>query len=161
DETADFADFGLRHFCERFTVAAHREKQNYKILHAAAEDGAGNDPQRSWQVAKLRCEHRTYERAWSRDRREMVSEDNPLVGRDKVASVVEAFGWSGAKWINYKKFCGDESAVKAISDSIGRDGGDHQPHGIDLLAAMQCDGGESESAEQADENPDKNTDGLG
>src|ERR1035437_7180513 len=37
--------FFLHHFAERFAIAPHGAKQDYKILHRAAEDAANQNPQ--------------------------------------------------------------------------------------------------------------------
>ena len=50
------AHFLARHLSQRFAVAPHGAKQNHEVLHAAAEHRAGNQPQRSRQVAELRRE---------------------------------------------------------------------------------------------------------
>ena len=67
---------------------------------------------------------------------EMVSEDDPLVRGHEIAAVIETFRRSSAQGIEREHFSGNKTAVEAISDGIGRDRGDDQPQGVDLLAAM-------------------------
>ena len=62
-----------------------------------------------------------------------------LVGT-KSSPIVHPLGGSGAKRIERQNFYGDELAVEPVAHGdIDATSGHHQPHGIDLLAAMQCD----------------------
>ncbi len=85
----------------------------------------------------------------------MVSEDDPLVGGKEVAAVFETLGGRSAQGIERQHFGGNKTAVEAISDGVGGDGGDDQPQGVDLFAAMQGDGGQRQRSEQADGDPEK------
>ncbi len=144
------------HLRERFAVPAHGEEQDDKILHATTQHGAGDDPERAGQVSELCGEHGTDERSGAGDGGEMVSEDDPLVGGNEVAAVIETLRRSSAQGIKRQHFGGNETAVKAISDGVGGNGGDDQPQGVDLLTAMQCDGGQRQRSQQADGNPENN-----
>jgi hypothetical protein len=86
----------------------------------------------------------------------VVSEDHPLVGRNEIAAVVETLRRSSAQRIERQHFGRNEAAVEAVSDGVGRNGGNDEPEGVDLLAAMQSDCGQRQRSEQADGNPGKN-----
>ena len=86
----------------------------------------------------------------------MVPKDDPFVGRKKVTAIVETFRWSGAQRIEGQHFGGNKTAVKAIADGVAGNGGDDQPQGVDLFAAMQCDSRQCQRSQQADGSPEKN-----
>ena len=157
DKAADAADFRFRHLGERFAVAAHREEQDDEVLHTATQNSAGNNPERARQISKLCGEHGTDQRSGTGDGSEVVSEDDPLVGRNEVAAVIETLRRRSAQRIERQQFGRDKTAVEAVSDGVGGDGGYDQPQGVDLLAAMQRDRGESKGSEQADGDPEKVT----
>jgi len=96
-ETANAADFRFCHRGERLAVAADGKEQDDEILHATAQDCAGDDPERAGQVAELGSEDWTYERSGAGDGGEVVPEDHPLVGGNEVAAVFETLGGSGAQ----------------------------------------------------------------
>ncbi len=87
----------------------------------------------------------------------MVSEDDPFVGRDEIATVVQAFSGSGPLGIEGQDFSSDEFAVEAISQRVGAECRNHQPHGVDLLAAVQRDSGQCKGAENSNGKPDQNS----
>src|SRR5438067_9698790 len=86
----------------------------------------------------------------------MVSENHPFVGGNKVAAVFQTLGRSGALRIKSKNLGGDELAVKAIANRIAANCSCDQPKRIDLLTAMQSDGGQRKRTEDRNSNP-KNT----
>ena len=75
----------------------------------------------------------------------VVSEHHPFIGRDKIAPVFHPFGRRGTQGVECQDFGGDKFAVKAIAHGISADRRDHQPHGVDLLAAMQGNGCQSQT----------------
>src|SRR5207245_1393021 len=81
---------------ERFSVPAHRREQDDEILYGATQHRADDDPQRPRQVAELRGQRRTYQRAGSGDRGEVMAEDDPLVGGLEIVAVAQPLGWRGA-----------------------------------------------------------------
>ena len=80
DETAAFADFFARHLANRFSVTPNGAKENHKVLHAAREHRASNQPECARQVAELRGQRRADKRPGPRNGGEMVAEENPFVG---------------------------------------------------------------------------------
>ena len=123
---------------------------------ASAEHSAGDNPERAGEIAKLGGEHGADQRSGAGDGGEVVSEDDPLIGGNEVAAVVETFGGSSAQRIERQHFRRNKTAVETIADSVGRHGSHDQPEGIDLFAAMQGDGGQRKRTQQADGNPEKN-----
>ena len=86
-EAADRADLLFRHLAERLAVAAHRANRMTKSWTQPAEHGADDDPERSGEVAELRGERRADQRAGAGDGREVMAEDDPLVGGLEVVAV--------------------------------------------------------------------------
>src|SRR6266852_89108 len=153
DEAASFADLFAGHLAERFSVAANRAKENDKILHAAGERRPGNQPERARQVAELRGQRGTDERARSRDGGKMVAEENPFVRWHEVAAVVVAFAGSGARVIERENFGGNESGIEPVSHQITASSSDNEPSCVERLAAMQCDGTERTGAQSRNKHP--------
>ena len=131
--------FFLRDLTERLAVAPHRRTEDHEILHRAAEHDADDEPDRPGQETELRRERRADQRAGARDRREVVAEDNPLVGRDEVAAVVQALGRRRPARIELEDLLGDEPRVEAVRDEIRAHGRDDEPGGADRFAAREGD----------------------
>ena len=157
DESADASGFLLRHFGERLAVAAHGEKQNHEILHATGEDGARQNPESAGKISELRGQHRPHQRARPGDRGEVMSEDDPLVGDQKVAAIFQALGGSRAEGIEGKNLRGDEFAVKAVSEGVAAGRGGNQPQRVDGLSAVNGDHCRPQTAPSRRQcSPDKN-----
>ena len=150
-----FADLLARHLPERLAVAPHRAEQDHEILHRAAEHGADDDPQRARQVAELRRQRRAHQRSGSGDGREMVAEDDPLVGRLEVVAVAQALGRRRPLVVERHDLGGDEPRVEAVADEIGADGRHHQPHAVDRFAALECDVGERRGSSATYRDPEQ------
>ncbi len=134
-EAAERTDLLLRHLAERAAVVAEAAAENAEILHRAAEDDAGEDPERPGQIAELRRQRRPDQRARAGDGGEVVAEDDPAIGGNEVAAVVDALGGSGIRGVEREELGGDEGAVEAVGDRVDRDRGDDEPDGVDGLAA--------------------------
>ena len=156
-QAAQAANFFPRHFGERLAVAPNREQQNHEVLHAASEDRAGQYPKGPGEIAKLRGQHRTDQRAWAGDGGEVVPEDHPFVGGDKIAAIFQTLGGRGALRIQDQNFRRNELAVETVSDGVGTNRRDHQPHCIDLLASMKCDRGQGQRSQNCDREPNQYT----
>ena len=96
DGTGGTADFLTHHLGQGLAVASHGREQNDEVLHGTAQHRADQDPQRARQIAELRGQHRTDERAGTADRGEVVPEEHELVGLDEIAAVVVHLGRRGA-----------------------------------------------------------------
>jgi len=104
----------------------------------------------------LRGEGWPHERAGSRNRGEVVAENNPPVGRHEVPAIVEPHRRRGPGRIEREDAAADESAVKPIRHRIRAKRGDQQPRGIHRLAAGEREPREARRAEHGDERPDGN-----
>jgi len=140
DEAAALADFFAGHLANRFSVAAYRAKKNHKILHAARECRAGNQPERSRQIAKLRGERRSDERPRPGDCGEVVAEENPFVGGHEVAAVVMALAGRGAGVVEGENFGGHEGGIEPVRHQIAAHCSHNEPGSVERFAAMQRDG---------------------
>ncbi len=87
---ASVAKLGADHVAERAAVAARRGPEHDEVLHGAGEDDADDQPERSRQISHLRREHGADQRPGAGDRREVVAEEDGLIGRAVVEPVVEA-----------------------------------------------------------------------
>src|SRR4029078_1571759 len=92
-ESRDRADFVLRHLPERFSVSPDARCEDHEILHRPTERDDNETPDHPGQKAELRRERWTNERSRARDRREMMTEDDPPVRRHVIASVIHPLGW--------------------------------------------------------------------
>ena len=108
------------------------------------------------QIAELRRQHRPTSGPGPGDGGEVVAEDHPFVGRLEIVPVVQAFGRRGAQVVECHDLGGDEFAVETEAHGIGADRRDHQPHAVDVLAAMQGDRCQSQRAQKGDRQPDQN-----
>src|ERR1051326_2515283 len=69
----------------------------------------------------------------------MMSEKPPLVGRDKIAAVVETFRGRSPRVIQGQQFRGDESGVQPVSHQVTADRSNHKPRRADRFSAVQSD----------------------
>src|SRR5690606_9723993 len=125
------------------------------VLHAPAEHGAHEDPDGPRQEPELHGQRRADEGPWTRDGREVMAEDDPAVGGDEVAAVVEAFGGRGARGVQRKDPGRDPGAVEAVTDEVDAGGGDDEPDGAQAFAPVQGDAGEGPDADDHDRRPDR------
>ena len=153
EEPRAAAHLVARHLPERAAVAAQREEEDHEVLHAAAEDGAGDEPERPRQVAELRRERRPDERPGAGDRREVVAEDHPAVRGHEVAPVVEPLGRRRARGVEREDARGDEGGVEAVRDEVRAERPRHEEDAVDGLAARERDRGEPARAHEGDGEP--------
>src|SRR2546422_587990 len=153
DEAAALADFFPGHLANRFSVPPNRAKKNDKILHAARKRRSGNQPESAGQIAKLRGERRSNQRARTGNGGEMVAEENPFVGGHEVAAIVVAFAGSGARIVERKNFGRDKSGIEPIGHQITAHRRHNKPGGVERLAAMQRDGTERAGTQSPKDHP--------
>ncbi len=91
------------------------------------------------QVAELHRERGTDEGPRTGDRGEVMTEDDPAVGGDEVAAVVEPLGGGGAGRVEGQDARRDPRRVEAIGDEIDARRRRDEPAGVDGLAAMRRD----------------------
>jgi hypothetical protein len=70
----------------------HRRGKDDKVVHRAAQRDANEDPQQPRQETKLRRQHRTDERPSAGNRRKVMAEQHPAVGRHIVFAVAALMG---------------------------------------------------------------------
>ena len=134
-EAGDRADLVGRHPAERTAVALERVAEDDEILDASAEHGADDDPQRRGQVAELRGEDRTDERAGPGYRGEVMAEGDPLLRGHIVAAVVQAECRRDVRVVEFEHAIGDETRVEPVTDRVDADRGDDEPQHAGFLAA--------------------------
>ena len=78
-----------------------------QVLHRTAKHDADEDPDRAGQVAELRGQHRPDQRTRAGDRREVVAEDDPPVGRHEVLPVVEPIRRRRPRVVERETRCGE------------------------------------------------------
>ena len=152
----DVTDLLLGHLAERLAIAAQRAEENREVLDRAAEHHADDEPQGPWEEAELRRKHGSNEWSGPGNRGEVVTEQHPAVGRDKIVAIVESLGGGGAARIEPEDLGSEEFRVEAVADDVGADGGGQKPGGTDRLAASQCQDAECRGAEQGDQRPANN-----
>ena len=108
--TADRPELVARHLSEAATVATGRQEQHRHVLHAAAEHGADENPQRARQIAELRGQRGTDQRTRAGNGGEVMAEHHPAIGRHEVAAVVEPHRWRGA--------CGSSTSTVAATHAL-------------------------------------------
>ena len=96
-------------------------------MHRARQGGADQDPEKPGQVAELRRQHRADQGAGAGDRREMMSEQYPAVGRVIITAVFKTVRRSHAAGIQAQYLGGYERAVETVSDDVNAGGGNDYP----------------------------------
>ena len=94
--TGDRVELLLDHLAERFAVPAHGTKKDDEILHRSTQGDTDQNPDRAWKVAELSGQDGPDKRSGAGNRREMMTEDNPLVGLNEIAAVILDLAWGGA-----------------------------------------------------------------
>jgi hypothetical protein len=84
--------------------------------YRAAERRPQDDPQRAREVAELCGQSGPHQRPWPGDGREVVSEQDPLVGRLEVVPVAEPFGRGRPLLIQCHHLGGDELRIETVAD---------------------------------------------
>ena len=88
EQTHAAPDFFLHHLSERLPTASDGGKENNHIVHAPAQRGPDQDPESAGQEPKLRREHGTNQRSRPGNRRKMVAEHHPPIGRDIIFVII-------------------------------------------------------------------------
>ena len=98
-----------------------------------------DQPKRARQITELRRERWPDQRARPGNRRKVMPEENPLVGRNKVAPVVVNLGRRGAGIIQGQQARRDKRRVQTIRDHVATDCRNDEPSRIQRFATVQCD----------------------
>jgi hypothetical protein len=83
----------------------------------------------------------------------MVPVQHVPVRRDIIEPVVVTVGGGPAGGVDAQGPVGDEERVKAVGNEIDADGGDHEPSGVDGLAAVERHDSERDRAQRHDRSP--------
>ncbi|VVP49882.1 hypothetical protein PS874_05173 [Pseudomonas fluorescens] len=137
DGAGDAAHFFTDHVAQGTTVAPGGQEQDHEVLHRTGQHHAGNQPQRTGQVAHLCRQDRSDQGPRAGNRREVVTEEHVFVGRHEVQAVIVEHGGRSAIGIELHHFIGDEQAVVAVCNEVDGDCSDYDPEGVDGFAAAQ------------------------
>ena len=84
------ADLGAGQPGQAQAVAPGRGGQDHHVLHGPGQADADHQPDQARQIAELDRQHRPDQRTGTRDRREMMAEQDPAVGRIEVLAVAQS-----------------------------------------------------------------------
>ena len=129
-------------------------KRMTKSCTQPAEHRAEDDPQRARQVAELRRQRGADQRARPGDGREVVAEDDPLVGRLEVVAVAQPLGRRRPPVVEHHDLRGDELGVEAIADRVDADRRRHDPDAVDRFGAVERHDREGQRAQHRDDDPE-------
>ena len=83
----------------------------------------------------------------------MMPVEHPLVRRHIVHAVVVPLGRRRTRIVQLQHALGDVFAVEAVGDEIYAEGGCHEPHGVDGLAATERQRGKGKGADDGHHRP--------
>ena len=98
------------------------------------------------QIAELRRQRRPDQRPGPGDRREVVPEDHPAVGRHEVAPVVDALRRRRPAGVEREQLGREERPVESVRDRVHGDRRDDEPDRVDRLAARRARASRSRTA---------------
>ena len=104
----------------------HRREEHDGVVHRAADHAADQKPQKGGQIAELGGQDRTDQRAGGGDRREVLTEVDPLLGRHIVLAVLKLVGWGDLSVVSAKHLANKEHAIEAVADHKYAQRGDHK-----------------------------------
>jgi len=151
--SAALTDFVACHFTQSFSVTPDRAEQNNKILHTSRECAACNQPKRSWQIPELCGECWPNQRAGASDCRKVVPEQNPFVGRHKIAAIIEPLRGCGARIIKREQLRGDKCGIQTVGNQVAANRSNHKPSRADGFPSIQRNFAESNRAANRDRRP--------
>ena len=113
---ADFvADLRFGDFGDGFPVIAHGGKEDDHVVDGTSEDTTDEDPKGARQVTELSRNDRTDQGAGAGNSREVMAEDDVLVGRHVVVAVFKTEGRCDFILVNGQYFCGNKSTIETVS----------------------------------------------
>src|SRR5579864_2047839 len=86
-----------------------------------------------------------------------MSKDHPFIGGNEIAAILQPLGGSGPLGIEGKHFGGNKLAVEAVSQRICAEGSNHQPHGVNLCAAVERSRAQRERTENGNSEPNQDS----
>ena len=155
EQANTWPDFVLHHLTERFSAATNRGKQNNHVVDASAERCADQNPECARQEPELRGQHRPNQRPRSGNRRKMVSENHPSIGRHIILVVILQNCRSSPLFVQHEHLCRQPFAVKAIADGQCAKPSQNNPERADLFAAGERQAGHRPHTQRGDDNPEQ------
>ena len=129
------SDFFFHHLTERLAAAPDRREKHDHIVHAAAERRADQDPERTGQETKLRCQHRAHQRPRTSNRCKMMPENHPTIRWHVILAVVLQDSRRGSFVIEHQYLRRQPFAVKTVADTKRAKTRHNDPQGADTFAA--------------------------
>ena len=142
DDRRGFAELGEGDLGERLAAAPHRRRQHEHVLHRAGQTDADDEPEQAGHVAVLDRQHGADERAGAGDSREVMAEQDPLVGRMVVLPIVEFVRGRLLEIVEHRHLRGQEGAVVAIRDGEDAQDAQQERHGAQDGVAVDFGGEE-------------------
>ncbi len=137
DGPGNTAHLFAHHIPQGTAVATGGQEQDHEVLHRTGQHHPGNQPQGTGQIAHLRRQHRADQRACTGNRRKVVTEKNVFVGRHIVQTIVVDHRRGCPPGIELHHVVGDEQTVVTVRNQVDGHRSDHNPQGVDRLAAAQ------------------------
>src|SRR5258706_594553 len=116
DQPRQRTDFSPRDLSQRFSFAPDARGENHEVVHRTTQADSDNQPQQSRQESELRRQHWTNQRPGAGDSREVMTEQNPLVGWIIIVAVIHSCRRYRPRVIERQHFRCYESRIVAISD---------------------------------------------
>ncbi len=154
-KASDGPELIARHLPEAAAVAPRRQEEDHHVLHATAQDRTDQDPQRTRQIAELRCQRRADQRSGTRDGREVMPERDPTVRRHEIAAVVEAFGRRCTRSVDGQDARSDPGSVEPVAEKIDAHGSGDDPQSVDRLVPMQRYASDGKASDHRQQHPKK------
>lgn len=104
---------------EREPILAHRGQQHDKVVDAAGQAGADEDPDEARQVTPLRGEHGPDQRSGAGDGGEVDAKEDQAAGGVVIDAVAQAVGGGDAAVVEHGHARGEKGAVEAVGDGEG------------------------------------------
>src|SRR5580704_2006522 len=84
----------------------------------------------------------------------MMSEDDPAMGGDEIATVIETLGRGRPGVIHRQYRRGDPGRVKTVTDDVDADAGRDQPEGVYRFVTVQRDATDGVGPDDRQNDPD-------
>ena len=130
DQAGHPADLDASDLGDALPPAPDRGGQDHHVLHRAGQADADHEPDQTRQVAELDRQDRPDQRARSRDRREVVAEEDPAVRRLEVLAVVELVRGRHPRIVQGRDPRRQERAVIAVGHRQDRQDTHHHRHRV-------------------------------
>ena len=137
DKSDQRIDFFLQHLTHGFAAATNGTEHHNRIMDAAAQRRANQDPQHPRQVAKLGRQHRPHQRSRPGNGGEVMTENHPAVGGNEVLAIPVSHGRWSTLVVQHEHLGHQPLAVEPVGHREGAKAGRHNPQGVDGLAFLK------------------------